>query len=127
MQVLGIIPARGGPKGIPKKNLAPHLGRPLLTWPVDEAVAAHNLVRVVRSTDESESPSLPGLRCRSQGRGNPADTPITMEAVRYHYWARRIFSLLGHPQRPVICEIGGGLGGQAFKVLGKHLTPEFGT
>ena len=82
MQVLGIIPARGGPKCIPKKNLAPQLGRPPSAWPVDVAVAAHGLVRIVQPTHESESPRLSGLRCRSQGRGNPTDTPRTLEAVR---------------------------------------------
>ena len=42
---------------------------------------------------------------------------IPLEAVRYHYWARRFHALLEDAQRPTICEIGGGLGGQAYKAL----------
>ncbi len=40
MEVLGLIPARGGSKGIPRKNLAPLGGKPLLQWTVDAARAA---------------------------------------------------------------------------------------
>jgi hypothetical protein len=42
---------------------------------------------------------------------------IPLEAIRYHFWARRFQKLLKGVQRPLICEIGGGLGGQAFKTL----------
>ena len=42
---------------------------------------------------------------------------VPLEAIRYHYWARRFRSLLEGGQRHVIGEIGGGLGGQAFKVV----------
>jgi CMP-N-acetylneuraminic acid synthetase len=54
MHVLGLIPARGGSKGIPRKNLAPVGGRPLLAWTVDAARAATELTRTVVSTDDDE-------------------------------------------------------------------------
>jgi CMP-N,N'-diacetyllegionaminic acid synthase len=54
VQVLGLIPARGGSQGIPGKNLAPLCGRPLLAWTVGAACAARSLDRVVVSTDSKE-------------------------------------------------------------------------
>lgn len=53
MRTLGIIPARGGSKGIPRKNLADLGGRPILAWTTETALAS-SLVRVVLSTDDPE-------------------------------------------------------------------------
>jgi N-acylneuraminate cytidylyltransferase len=54
MEILAIIPARGGSKGIPRKNLLPITGKPLLAWSIDAARAASPITRVVVSTDDSE-------------------------------------------------------------------------
>jgi CMP-N,N'-diacetyllegionaminic acid synthase len=52
--VVALIPARGGSKGIPRKNLAPLAGKPLLQWAIDAARAAETVTRVVVSTDDEE-------------------------------------------------------------------------
>ena len=54
--------------------------------------------------------------------GNPVglyhnNQVIPIEAIRFHYYATEILSLLQNVEHPVISEIGGGLGGQAFKLL----------
>jgi CMP-N-acetylneuraminic acid synthetase len=54
MEVLGLIPARGGSKGIPRKNLAPLAGKSLIAWTVEAAHGAEKLTRVVVSTDDDE-------------------------------------------------------------------------
>lgn len=54
MEVVALIPARGGSKGIPRKNLAPLGGKPLLQWSIDAARAAETVTRVVVSTDDDE-------------------------------------------------------------------------
>ena len=54
MKVLGLIPCRGGSKGIPRKNLAPLAGKPLLAWTIEQALAAGCLDRVVVSTEDEE-------------------------------------------------------------------------
>ncbi|MBI3457931.1 MAG: acylneuraminate cytidylyltransferase family protein [Candidatus Rokubacteria bacterium] len=54
MDILGVIPARGGSKSIPRKNLAPLAGRPLLAYTCDAALASKRLTRVVLSTDDEE-------------------------------------------------------------------------
>lgn len=53
MRALGIVTARGGSKGIPRKNLALLAGRPLLAWTASAALASR-LDRVVLSTDDLE-------------------------------------------------------------------------
>lgn len=54
MNVLGLIPARGGSRGIPRKNLAPLAGRPLLAYTCQAAGASKALARTVLSTDDAE-------------------------------------------------------------------------
>ena len=54
MRIVGLIPARGGSKGIPKKNLAPLLGRPLIQWTIEAAQASRTLTEVVVSTDADD-------------------------------------------------------------------------
>jgi len=52
MRVLGVIPARGGSKGVPGKNLRPLAGRPLLAYTAEAARGSRRLSRVVLSTDD---------------------------------------------------------------------------
>jgi CMP-N,N'-diacetyllegionaminic acid synthase len=49
-----VIPARGGSKGVPRKNLAPVAGRPLLAYTTDAARGSRRLTRIVVSTDDDE-------------------------------------------------------------------------
>ena len=53
-EIVCIIPARGGSKGIPNKNLAQLAGRPLLSWSIASATAAESIDRVIVSTDSDE-------------------------------------------------------------------------
>jgi CMP-N-acetylneuraminic acid synthetase len=52
MEVLGVIPARGGSKGVPGKNLRVVAGKPLIAYTIDAARASRRLSRVVLSTDD---------------------------------------------------------------------------
>jgi CMP-N,N'-diacetyllegionaminic acid synthase len=52
MNVLGVIPARGGSKGIPDKNLALVGGRPLLAYTADAVKDSKRLTRTIVSTDD---------------------------------------------------------------------------
>ena len=49
-----MIPARGGSRRIPRKNIRPFHGRPMLAWPVAAALACGLFDRVVVSTDDAE-------------------------------------------------------------------------
>jgi CMP-N-acetylneuraminic acid synthetase len=52
--ILGLIPARGGSKGIPRKNIAQLAGRPLLAHTCEAALGSKLITRVVLSTDDGE-------------------------------------------------------------------------
>jgi CMP-N,N'-diacetyllegionaminic acid synthase len=54
MRALGVIPARGGSKGIARKNLAPLAGRPLLAYTADAVGASRRLTRTIVSTEDPE-------------------------------------------------------------------------
>jgi N-acylneuraminate cytidylyltransferase len=54
LDIIAIIPARGGSKGIPGKNLRPVAGKPLIAWTIEQARASSSLRRVLVSTDSQE-------------------------------------------------------------------------
>jgi len=54
MKVLAIIPARGGSKGIPKKNIVDLNGKPLIQYTVDIAMESKKIDRVFLSSDDDE-------------------------------------------------------------------------
>ncbi|MEL7161662.1 MAG: acylneuraminate cytidylyltransferase family protein [Bacteroidota bacterium] len=54
MKILGLIPARGGSKGVPRKNIRLLGNRPLLAWTVTAAREASSLDRLIVSTDDAE-------------------------------------------------------------------------
>ncbi len=54
MTVLALIPARGGSKGIPRKNTKTLGGKPLIAWTIEKAKEATCIDRVVVTTDDAE-------------------------------------------------------------------------
>ena len=93
MEVLAVIPARGGSKGVPRKNVRDVAGRPLLAWTLDlarEAVEAGLVRRAVVSTDDEEIAAVarahggdvPFLRPADLGGDRVAMLPVVQDAVR---------------------------------------------
>jgi CMP-N-acetylneuraminic acid synthetase len=91
MRILGVIPARGGSKGVPRKNLRPLCGKPLLAWTAETALAAPCLQRVVLSTDDGEIAALgralgldvPFLRPAELAGDATPTLPVVQHAVRF--------------------------------------------
>lgn len=54
LRLLAIIPARGGSKRLPRKNVLPLLGRPLIDWSIRAALDSRLCVDVLVSTDDAE-------------------------------------------------------------------------
>lgn len=67
MRILGIIPARGGSKGVPRKNIKPIGGKPLIAFTI-EAAKASKLTRTILTTDDEEIAAV--------GRQWGADVPF---------------------------------------------------
>jgi CMP-N,N'-diacetyllegionaminic acid synthase len=74
MRVLGLIPARGGSKGVPRKNLADVGGRPLISFAVETALRVERLDRVIVSTDDEEIAAV----ARAYGAETPFLRPPTI-------------------------------------------------
>lgn len=53
-KILALIPARGGSKGIPKKNIKLLAGKPLIAWSIEVAKQSKYIDRVIVSTDSDE-------------------------------------------------------------------------
>ena len=49
--ILGLIPARGGSKGVPNKNIKEICGKPLIAWTIERALQSRLLDKVIVSTD----------------------------------------------------------------------------
>ncbi|MDD2205262.1 MAG: pseudaminic acid cytidylyltransferase [Bacteroidales bacterium] len=54
MKNLAIIPARGGSKRIPRKNIKPFLGKPIMAYSIEAAIESHLFDEVMVSTDDDE-------------------------------------------------------------------------
>jgi CMP-N-acetylneuraminic acid synthetase len=72
LKVLGLIPARGGSKGVPRKNVRELGGKPVLAWTVEAALAAERLARVVVSTDDDEIARV-AHACGAESLARPAE------------------------------------------------------
>lgn len=53
-KILALIPARGGSKRLPKKNVLPLAGKPLVLWTIDAAIESRYIDRVILSTDDEK-------------------------------------------------------------------------
>ena len=90
MLVLGVIPARGGSKGLPDKNLRVVAGRSLLAHAVEVARASRRLTRVVLSTDdpaiaragEALGVEVPFMRPADLAADDSPMLPVLQHAVR---------------------------------------------
>ncbi len=90
MRVLAIIPARGGSKGVPRKNIRLLGGKPLLWYTASAARAATRLTRVVLSTDDAEIAGVgrdcgievPFLRPPALAQDDTPTLPVLQDIVR---------------------------------------------
>lgn len=75
-QHLCLIPARGGSKGIPRKNIRPTAGKPLIQWTIEQARNTQGDLRVVVSTEDDEIASV----AEACGADVPFRRPSTLAA-----------------------------------------------
>lgn len=90
MRVLGVIPARGGSKGIPRKNIRLLGGKPLIAWTIEAARKSRLLTRVILSTEDEEiatvgkhwGAEVPFLRPQELAEDTTPTLPVLQHAVR---------------------------------------------
>ncbi|MEA4907840.1 MAG: acylneuraminate cytidylyltransferase [Chloroflexi bacterium] len=90
-EVLAIIPARGGSKGIPRKNIRKFAGYPLLAYSIAAGKQAECVTRVIVSTDDEEIAAVarqygaetPFLRPAEFAQDQSLDLPVFQHALRW--------------------------------------------
>lgn len=90
-EVLAIIPARGGSKSIPHKNIQPFLGHPLLAYSVAAGLQAANVTRAIVSTDDEAiadvgrqyGAEVPFLRPSEFAQDDTLDLPVFQHALTW--------------------------------------------
>lgn len=90
-EVLAIIPARGGSKSIPRKNIRNFAGYPLIAYSIAAGKAAKNVTRLLVSTDDEEIASIakdygaeiPFLRPTELSQDDTPDLPVFQHALAW--------------------------------------------
>ena len=90
-EVLAIIPARGGSKGIPRKNIRSFSGYPLIAWSIAAAKQSELVTRVIVSTDDDEIAAVarecgaetPFLRPAEFAQDQSTDLPLFEHALKW--------------------------------------------
>lgn len=72
MEILAIIPARGGSKSVPRKNLRLFAGKPLIAHTIEHARLAQGISRIIVSTDDPEIASV-SKQCGAEVVQRPKD------------------------------------------------------
>ncbi len=98
MRVLCVIPVRGGSKGIPRKNLKPIAGKPLVAWTIEQALDAarelegQHTLDVLVSTDDTElaqiardyGAQVPFIRPAELAQDTTATEPVIEHAIDFY-------------------------------------------
>ncbi len=90
-RTIGIITARGGSKGVPRKNIKMLGGKPLIAYMIEAALGSKLLTRCIVSTDDKEiaeiarkaGADVPFLRPAELAQDDTRDLPVLQHAVRW--------------------------------------------
>ena len=90
-EVLAIIPARGGSKGIPRKNIKDFAGYPLIAYSILAGIRSRLVTRTIVSTDDEEIAAVarewgaetPFMRPDEFARDNTTDLPVYKHALEW--------------------------------------------
>ena len=102
LKTICIIPARGGSKGLPGKNLRLFNGKPLIAWPIIAATSCKNIDTVIVTTDSEEiatqaklfGASVPFLRPSHLAQDNSTTEKTLKDALdRFEKHTKRYFDI----------------------------------
>lgn len=91
MEILSIIPARGGSKGVPRKNIKLLNGKPLIGYTIEASLKSKKINRTIVSTDDDEianialsfNAEVPFIRPKELAKDDVLDFPVIEHALRY--------------------------------------------
>ena len=90
-EILALVPARGGSKGIPHKNIREFAGFPLIAWSIAAGAQAKNISRVIVSTDDEDiaavareyGAEVPFMRPHELAQDRTLDLPVFEHALKW--------------------------------------------
>lgn len=88
---IAVIPARGGSKRIPRKNIKPFCGKPMIAWSIEAAKASGLFGRIIVSTDDAEiaavakewGAEVPFVRPEALSNDHAGTTPVVAHATQW--------------------------------------------
>ena len=91
MNIIAIIPARGGSKGVPKKNIRNFCGKPLIAWAIETALKSPRIDRVIVTTDDPEiakvakkyGAEVPFLRPKNLAQSTTQMEPVLKHTIEW--------------------------------------------
>ena len=91
MKIIAIIPARGGSKSIPKKNIKLLAGKPLIAYPIELAKSIKDIDKIVVSTDSEEIANIareygaevPFIRPAELAQDDVPTLPVLQHCIKY--------------------------------------------
>jgi len=109
--VLCIIPARSGSKGLPNKNTKLFLGKPLISWSIEQALSSKFIDKVIVSTDDIKiikisrkyGACVPFIRPKYLANSSASTTDVILHALNYmrHIGSRYDIITLLQPTSPL--------------------------
>ena len=89
--VIGIVPARAGSKGLPRKNIAPLCGKPLIAWSIEAGLRSQYIDLVIVSTDSNKiagisaeyGASVPFIRPAELATDETPTIDVVIHALEY--------------------------------------------
>src|SRR3989338_8644732 len=89
--IICLIPARGGSKRVPRKNIKNFLGKPLLAWTIEVAKKSEVLSRIILSTEDEEiagvgkkyGAEVPFMRPKKFAQDKTSALPVVEHAVNW--------------------------------------------
>lgn len=101
---LAVIPARGGSKRIPRKNIKPFCGKPMIAWSIEAAIQSGCFDHVIVSTDDSEiaevsrqyGAQVPFMRPAALSDDHTGTTAVIAHAINW-------FAVQGQMPQQVCC------------------------
>lgn len=91
VSTIAVVPARGGSKRIPHKNVRDFCGKPIIAWSIEEAIKSECFDRIIVSTDDVEiagvaeryGAEVPFIRPAELSDDHTGTTPVIAHAIRW--------------------------------------------
>ncbi|WP_318432656.1 acylneuraminate cytidylyltransferase family protein [Photobacterium leiognathi] len=111
MKILAIIPARGGSKRLPRKNILELCGKPLIQWTIDTALNCSEIDTVMVSTDcleiadvaRRQGVEVPYLRSPELSSDTASSADVVIDVIEYYKSINKYFDaiILLQPTSPL--------------------------